>query len=344
MPDLLTPLKTVSSVKSRIGALENVMPKDGGRAPNDSQGREGRPLIEIAQKLRSENVETVKEELSIRSKSSSTINGSFNDSLNGSFRRGHKRIDSTAFLKQTYLGSPTTYDLSDDAHEILKSQPDREDLLSVLQYLQYGIERKHDFNIRAPSAKSSQITNALVGVTVVDHWHHLRGRNLSQEDKQLKRCLLFCLTSVTGLGALLAQIKKLSSRTAGADGEHALTRDMVSVLEHILARSSTLYDLIKDTLNATDKPGQRHVVWQELVSFLAGSKILTIVAQSSADRKVEEDVDDASTWLGEGPRYCLWLAKNIAHAATTLHVKETESWSMLALLTRRGFSLGNRGT
>jgi hypothetical protein len=331
MPDLLTPLQTVSSVKSRIVALENAVPKDGIRDRDDSQGQDGRPLIEIVQKLRSKSIESTKTDLS-RSKSTG------GEDL--SFRKGHKKIDSTAFLEQTYLRSPSTHDLSEDAREILKSQPDEEDLLAVLQYLKCGIEKKHDFDIRAPSSKSSQITNTLVSVTVIDHWHRLKRKNLSEEEKQLKRCLLSCLKTVTGLGSLLAQIKKLS---AAAGGEHALTRDMLSVLENILAPNSTVSDLMRDTLSTTEKPTLRHVIWQELVSLLAGSKILTIVAQSLAKRKIEESVEEPSNWLGDGPRYCSWLAKGIAHAATSLHVKETEEWSMLAQISRRGFSLGNRG-
>jgi hypothetical protein len=332
MPDLLTPLQTVSSVKSRIVALENAVPTDGIRERNDSQGREGRPLIEIVQKLRSKSIESTKNTELSRSKSTG------GEDL--SFRKGHKKIDSTAFLEQTYLRSPSTHDLSEDAREILKSQPDEEDLLAVLQYLECGIEKKHDFDIRAPSSKSSQITNTLVSVTVIDHWHRLKRKRISEEEKQLRRCLLSCLKTVTGLGALLAQIKKLS---AEAGGEHALTRNMVSVLENILAPNSTISDLMRDTLSTTEKSTLRHVIWQELVSLLAGSKILTVVAESLAKRKIEESVEEPNSWLGDGPRYCSWLAKSIARAATSLHVKETEKWSMLAQISRRGFSLGHRG-
>ena len=335
MSDLLTSLQTVSSVKSRIVALENGGPNDKNRARNDSQGREDRPLLEIAQDLRSKTFESSKDETS-RSKSTGKENESF--------RKRHKKVDSTAFIKQIYLTSPSQHDLSDDAREILKSQPDQQDLLAVLQYLQCGIDEQHDFNIRAPSARSSQLTNALVNVTIVDHWCRLRRVHLSEEDKKLKRYLLCCLTSVTGLGALLAQIKKLSTTTNTGGGGHTLTQDMISVLEHVLVSSSNIYDFIENTLKITVKPTQRHVIWQELISLLAGSKILTVVAQSSsAIQKVKEDEVKSISWLGDGPRYCTWLAKNIAHAATTLFVKETEAWSMLAQITRRGFSLGNRG-
>lgn len=333
MPDIFTSLQTVSSVKNRVVALEESGPLVSTRARNDSQGKEDQPLIEIT----SERKKT-----SVDSHSGKFSTSKSNPADDGSYRKGHKRLDSTAFLKQTYLTVTPTKDLSDDAREILRSQPGQEDLLAVLQYLQCGIERKHDFNIRAPSAKGSQITNALVNATVVDHWYRLKQKRLSHDDRQLKRALVSCLSSVTGVGALLAQGKKLAPKNA-TGGENALKHDMISVLEQILSPSSTIYDFIQNTLSVSDKPTQRHVVWQEFISLLAGGKILTVVAQAS--RAGEVDVEEGSTisWLGNGPKYCNWLARSIAHAANALFVKETEAWSMLAQITKRGFSLGNRG-
>jgi hypothetical protein len=334
MPDILTTLQTVSSVKSRVVALEKSGPQVSTRARHDSQGREAEPLIAIAQEQKKQIVE-------VQPERSSKTNVSISE--DASFRKGHKRVDSTAFLKQTYLKVPSANDLSDDAREILKSQPDQEDLLAVLQYLQCGIEKKHDFNIRAPSAKASQITNSLVNETVVDHWYRLKQKRLSHEDRQLKRALVSCLSSVTGVGALLAQVKKFAVHTVPG-GENAVKHDMISVLEQILAPSNVIYDFIQTTLAITEKPTQCHVIWQEFISLLAGSKILTVVAQVSRAQPLDEEEEEcAISWLGSGPKYCKWLARSIAHAATALLVKETEAWSMLAQLTRRGFSVGNRG-
>lgn len=332
MPDLLTPLQTINSVKTRIVALEQSGPQTPNRVGNDAQELGDSPLIDIAQDQKSKIVE-VQQEPPTRSTSASTENEVS--------RKGHRRINSTAFLKQTYLAQQPTNDLSSDACEILKSQPGQEDLLAVLQYLQYGIEKKHEFNIRAPSAKASQITNALVNETVVDHWYRLKQVPISQEDKKLKRCLVSCLSSVTGIGVLLAQVKKLAAKTA-AGAENALKYDMISVLEQILLPPNIIHEFIQNTLSITEKPSQRQVVWQEFTSLLAGSKLLAVVAQASGAGKIDGEGLKLS-WLGDGPSYCKWLARSIAHAATTLLVKETEAWSMLAQLTRRGFSLGNRG-
>src|SRR5271163_2949401 len=70
----------------------------------------------------------------------------------------HKKQDSTAFLQQIYLQSNTsTNTLPDDARQILKGQPDEEDFLAVLRYLQFGIDGRHDFNIRVSGPKASLI-------------------------------------------------------------------------------------------------------------------------------------------------------------------------------------------
>jgi hypothetical protein len=332
MPDLLTPLQTISSVKNRIVAFEKSGPQSPNRVGDDAQDPGHSPLIEIAQDQNRKIVEVQQEPPTISTSASTE---------NESARKGHRRINSTAFLKQTYLTRQPTNDLSGDACEILKSQPGQEDLLAVLQYLQYGIDKKHEFNIRAPSIKASQITNALVNETVVDHWYRLKQVPISQEDKKLKRCLVSCLSSVTGIGVLLAQVKKLATKTA-AGAENALMYDVISVLEQILLPPNIIYEFIQGTLSVTGKPTQRQVIWQEFVSLLAGSKILAVVAQASGSEKSDGEGHRPS-WLGDGLRYCKWLSRSIAHAATALLVKETEAWSMLAQMTRRGFSLGNRG-
>ena len=332
MPDLLTPLQTISSVKNGIVTFEKSGPQTPNRVGNDAQDSGDSPLIEIAQDQKRKIVE-VQQDTPTRSTSAFPENESS--------RKGHRRIDSTAFLKQTYLTRQPRNDLSGDVCEILKSQPSQEDLLAVLQYLQCGIDRKHDFSIRGPSAKASQITNALVNETVVDHWYRLKQVPMTQEDKKLKRYLVSCLSSVTGIGVLLAQVKKLAVKTA-AGTENALKYDMISVLEQILSPPNIIYEFIQNTLNLTGKVAQRQVVWQEFMSLLAGSKILAVVAQAAGVGDFDGE-GGKSNWLGDGPSYCKWLARSIAHAATTLLVKETEAWSMLAQMTRRGFSLGNRG-
>ena len=133
----------------------------------------------------------------------------------------------------------------------------------------------------------------------------------------------------------------LAAKTA-AGAENALKYDMISVLEQILLPPKIIHEFIQNTLSITEKPSQRQVVWQEFTSLLAGSKLLAVVAQASGAGKIDGEGLKFS-WLGDGPSYCKWLARSIAHAATTLFVKETEAWSMLAQMTRRGFSLGNRG-
>jgi telomere length regulation protein len=308
MGDLLTPVQTTRKVKSSVERFETLLAKDGARSPID--------VIEV---------------------SSTSRTGESKHSR-------HKKQDSTPFLQQIYLQSDGSSEtLPDDAREILKSQADHEDFFAVLQYLQFGIEGKHDFNIRASGPRASQILNVLVTVTIPDRWASLNTKPVSREDKEVKSMLVSCLTCVAGLGALHAQIKKLtglaiSTKTGGS----LMLKDAVDVLTHVLYPSSFIETILCDTLNLHPKPAQQYVLWQELSSFVAGGKILSAVAQAFPLAEPPNGKDSAE-WLADGNQYTIWLARNICHAATKIAVAEGGAWPMLAQLLKRGLSLGHSG-
>lgn len=252
--------------------------------------------------------------------------------------------NSTAFLQQVYLrNDSSTATLPDEAREILKSQPDHEDFLAVLQYLQSGIAAKHDFNIRASGPKASQILIVLVTVTIPDRWAALNTKPVSTEDREAKSMLLSCLTSVAGLGALHMQIKKLAAlATLTNTGQSVMLKDVIDVLAHVLHPSSLVETMLGDMFKLHPKPAQRHILWQELCSYVAGGKILSAVAQ--AFPRVELANEEKSLeWLADGNQYTVWLAVNISHAAMTAAIDASEAWSMLAQLLKRGLSLGHSG-
>jgi telomere length regulation protein len=100
--------------------------------------------------------------------------------------------------------------------------------------------------------------------------------------------------------------------------------------------------ILRDTLKLQPKPAQRHVLWQELCSYVAAGKVLSTVAQ--AFPLVELAADKRSLeWLADGKQYTQWLARNICHAAMATAIAESEAWSMLAQLLKRSLSLGQSG-
>lgn len=259
--------------------------------------------------------------------------------------RKHKRHDSTAFLQKSYLDPNASASLADDAREILKSQPDREDLAAVLQYLQCGIDGRHDFNVRVPGPKASQIVNVLVTVTIPDQWLHLRQPDLDKSDSQLRKSLLACLNSVAGLGALLMQIRRVFSTTP--NHQSPLLDDLISVLSLTLSGSRVLQRFLADADSLFKTETQRRVCWQEVTSLLAGSKVLTTMSHVLTSLRDSEDEREACAWLGDGRQYSKWLARNIASAAVDLHgfhQSDSHQMNMLSQVLKRGLSLGFRGT
>jgi telomere length regulation protein len=308
MDDLLTPLQTTRKVKSSTKQRETLSSNEAARTPAE--------VIQVSSTSRSGE----------------------------SKHSRHKKQDSTAFLQQVYLrNDSSSATLPDDAREILKGQPDHADFFAVLQYLHSGIEAKHGFNIRASGPKASQILSVLVTVIIPDVWETLNSKPVSKEDDEAKSILLSCLTSVAGLGALHMQIKKLAALPRSTNtGQATMLKDAMDVLAHVLYPSSLIETVLHDTLKLQPKKAQRHVLWQELCSYVAGGKLLSAIAQAfplveSANGKKSLE------WLADGNQYTQWLARNICHASMTTAMTENEAWPMLAQLLKRGLSLGHIG-
>jgi telomere length regulation protein len=264
---------------------------------------------------------------------------------NGPSQHGkHKNQSSTAFLQQVYLhDDSSSATLPDEAREILKCQPDHEDFVAVLQYLHSGIVSKHGFNIRASGPKASQILNVLVTVIIPDRWATLNTKPVSKQDQETRNMLLSCLTSVAGLGALHMQIRKLTELARSRNsGQTMMLNDAIDVLAHVLSPSSVIEIILRDTLKLQQKSARRHVLWQELCSYLAAGKVLSAVAQAFPLAGLANGKGHLE-WLADGKQYTQWLARNICHAAMATAVAENEAWSMLAQLLKRSLSLGQSG-
>jgi telomere length regulation protein len=121
-----------------------------------------------------------------------------------------------------------------------------------------------------------------------------------------------------------------------------MLNDAIDVLAHVLSPSSVIETILRDTLKLQPKSARRHVLWQELCSYLAAGKVLSAVAQAFPLAGLENGKGPLE-WLADGKLYAQWLARNICHAAMATAVAENEAWSMLAQLLKRSLSLGQSG-
>ncbi|OCT49313.1 hypothetical protein CLCR_04526 [Cladophialophora carrionii] len=335
MGDLFQPIKTTRKVQANIDRFETLSLKDLTTSHHPASTK---PKVSIVD-LGSEGSDAASQNSSYRPSHDSSLTSASTDSRQSS----HKRQASAAFIQKSYLETPPPPSLPDDAREILKGQPEVEDLAAVLQYLQYGIAGKHDFNVHVPSPKASQIINVLVTVTIPDLWAPLQQKRLSRNHANLKANLLSSLTSVAGLGALLMQVKRLSASSTGR--QNPLLVDTISVLSSILAGTQILSRFLHDAMTLLSAEAQRRAFWQEVVAMLAGSKVLSTMSQVFATQQDLEGLAPAPKWLGDGLEYSKWLAKNIsAVAVITLPSAHPQQTKLLSQVLKRSLSLGYRDT
>ncbi|KAK7890246.1 telomere binding protein [Exophiala xenobiotica] len=333
MEGLIKPVKTTRKVQNNISKFENLSLKDTSL----SMPASAKSKVTILD-LTPEDGDQTSDQFSLRP----SVDSSHTSVSLQLSHKEHKRHDSTAFLQKSYLEQSSPASLPDDAREILKSQPDNEDLIAVLQYLQYGTEGKHDFNVRLPSPKASQIINILVTITIPDQWPHLKVHNLSKQEMQVKKLLLGCMKSVSGIGALLMQIRQLS--VTNSDKTDQLLKDAISVLSLLLTGNSTLKDFLADTNKLFTSDIQRRVYWQEVTSLFAGSKVLSTMARALTSTQ-QSDEKTVPLWLGDGSEYSRWLARNLSTAAiisSSAGGPESSQINMLSQVLKRGLSLGYR--
>ncbi|RMD39429.1 hypothetical protein DV735_g5704, partial [Chaetothyriales sp. CBS 134920] len=249
-----------------------------------------------------------------------------------------KRYSATPFLEKSYLTKAADADtLPDQASEILRSQPQPDDLLAVLQYLQAGVDGKHGFSVHIASPVASQIIAAIVTNIIPDYWHTYQRAELSTLETKCREHIVNVLRSVPGLGALLLQLKHLS--TAGLAQKPVLL-DTASVLATVLKPSTTLRELLQDTVKLYTKQTVRHAVWQEVVALLAGSKVLSVASQAVQSTSLE--IGSGSVFIADGVQYAQWLARNISTTAISLSPTDPHSWAMLSRISKRGLNLGYR--
>jgi telomere length regulation protein len=234
--------------------------------------------------------------------------------------------------------------------QILKSHPSTEELAAALAALDpFNNSRKiQELDIRIPGPTTAQILQTLVSTTIPDHWTALDGNNRKAKVAKCRAALLRCLSSIAGLGSIVAQLRTLiaSSRAVAHKAEgsnnHLMTRDLLSVLAALLEPKDFLTRIYTDISSLYDNQTQQQVAWREFVSLIAAGKILSTAAEALAVANASEPMSSVS-WIGDGPRYAVWLGENIAHLASKIKINDENGWTSLALLTGRALSLGYAG-
>lgn len=234
--------------------------------------------------------------------------------------------------------------------DLLKSSPDREQLSAILAALDPFSKSKtpKDFDLRIASPITAQILQLLVSTTIPDHWGSLGAKDSKGKDAKARAALLRCLSSVAGLGSLVAQLRSLinaarvSAQQAQGSSSQLGIRDILAVFSALLEPKDFLFRLSTDISVIYDNKTRQQVTWRELVSLVAAGKILSTAAEALTVVDESKSVSSIS-WIGNGSQYASWLGCNISHMAAGLAPNNESDWASVALLTGRALSLGYTG-
>lgn len=233
--------------------------------------------------------------------------------------------------------------------DLLKSNPDREQLSAILAFIDPFSKStaKKDFDLRLASPITAQILHLLVSTTIPTHWALWNTKESKGKDAKSRAALLRCLSSVAGLGSLVAQLRTLISATrasaqqAQGSSSQLGIRDILAVLAALLEPTDFLTRLSSDISKIYDNNTRQQVAWRELVSLVAAGKILSTAAE--AITVLGESPVSSISWVGDGSQYASWIGRNVCHMAVKLNPDDESDWSSLALLTGRALSLGYTG-
>jgi telomere length regulation protein len=245
---------------------------------------------------------------------------------------------------QTLVAPVADIESPDNVLDLLRADPDIHTLESCLEYLVVKQIDENSFDIRFPNPTGARIINVLVTSIIPSYWPDLGNDETS---KRVKGLLINSLQSVPGIAAILARLRFFiatqgnSHELRKATRQEESYRTLIQILEEALQGDGILVKLSKDVLlNAPD--AQRRPLWNELLTQLASSRIISTVAE--AEHMVKKAGNNIHySWLSRGAEYSRWLARNIVEIASWNESGKPQLWDATSQVLRRALSLGYSG-
>ncbi|GKU12766.1 unnamed protein product [Fusarium langsethiae] len=216
----------------------------------------------------------------------------------------------------------TAISTADDAVDVLKNQPDYDSLVSVLQFLTSTKPSSDSFSLSTPSPKSTLIVHLLVSEIASNYWTLLLEGSfdgVSQSATVLPRdaeLFIACIQSLTGLNAVIAQIRTLlqESRIGGKEEKRAdlslNANILLSVLSAILDGHGAVSAIWSASTKGIPNPALQRVQSQKLGSILTNGHIVSTSAEAleiiGRDRERDE-----TKWIADGLQYSKWMGNSI---------------------------------
>ncbi len=231
--------------------------------------------------------------------------------------------------------APTT---PDDALETLKTEPDYDSLISVLAFLSHHEAPDSAIpSIKQPSPLSAQLVQVLVSEIVPNYWALLIEDSHQPKTSGLK-LLLYCLSSTTGVNAILVRLKALTGEAKSEAAAKARRPDialglgiLLDLLCRLLQGDAWILEAFRLATSGLDGPARVRPRLQEIVAAFGGGRIVSLAAEAEevarSDASSSKPVGDI--WPADSLQYTQWLGRNIAKLASDPSNIEAKSTSEL---------------
>lgn len=234
-----------------------------------------------------------------------------------------------------------------DALEALRSKPDLKLLTQVFRFLQRSKANADGFDIKIPGSTSAQLIFVLVTDIVPDYWALLATHSHARE----RHLLLQCLTSVSGIGAILARLRfcldagvaSKTEKNLDTKSTSRILEDLLSVLQALLHKDSLVSTIWNDIAASNPEPSQRNLLWKEFVSVVGGGRILSLAAEAYQILRQQGSGIKYASWLSSGSEYSSWLGRNVIYMLADSKPQEPEDLKPSARLSGKALSIGYTG-
>jgi telomere length regulation protein len=247
---------------------------------------------------------------------------------------------------------PSVISTADDAVDALKNQPDYDSLISVLQFLSSHRTTSDGFSFSAPSPKNASIIHLLVTEIAPNYWTLLLEGTVDDathhnaalpSDADLFIC---CLRSLTGLNAVITQIRALIQE-ARLGGKEERRTDLslnlgilLSVLSSILDADGSIPAIWSESTRSIANTALQRVQSQKLSSILTNGQIISTSAEA-LEIIGRDKVRDGTQWVGDGLQYSTWMGNAIVR--WVISSPEADAMSFSSELFQRALSLHHSG-
>ncbi|KAK4157865.1 telomere length regulation protein-domain-containing protein [Chaetomidium leptoderma] len=206
----------------------------------------------------------------------------------------------------------------EDALEILKHEPDYDSLNSVLLLLSRHATQDSTYPaIKLPSPLSAQLVQVLVSEIVPNYWA-LLVEDVHQSKNSGLRLLLYCLSTITGVNAILVRLRA-SIQEAKSEATAKAKRPDISLnlgilldlLCRVLQGDGWLLEAWRVATSGQDAARSRPRL-QEIAATFGGGRIISLAAEAEEIAKANgPNKESDSIWPADSLQYTLWLGRNI---------------------------------